>query len=938
MRFLKSVLLLTMACLLGLPVAVAQVDSSSLKNQSASPDSSSVKDIPVGYGRLNNKEITGAVRNMLRPGFNEGNINNPLQLITGRIAGLDISKAGADPNESFYLRLRGLNTFYASDQPLIVIDGIPGGNIQNLMPADVESFTVLKDAASSSIYGLRGTNGIILIETKKGSKGAPAVEYNAFVSLETVAKNTPVMNAGQWRSFNEVFKSQFGLSGGTDFGFSTNWFRQVEQAALSHTNNVAVSGGNDKSSYRASLNYRNVEGVQKYTGNSDFSGRVVLKEKLLHDRFDLSVEMAGTEKKINQGFPEAFKYATIYNPTAPVRSNDPAYARYNGYFQQVLFDYYNPVSMIELNQRESRERILDLSINGSLKLAKNLTVTGTYAIQQTGLLGGEYFGKKEYWGGLSHNGLASRNYYNATSEYFESFLSYYLNAVSGLDVKILAGYTFQDFANEGFSATGGDFLSDAFTFNNLSAAREFKTGTGTVSSFKNSNKLIAFLGRASASYKEFLFLNASARYEGSSRFGTNNKWKLLPSISAGIDVTKLLDKSDYLLKLRFGYGVTGNEPSQNYLSQMRFQQGWYNYISGAFSYGYVVTNNSNPDLRSETTKEFNTGLDFNFMNSKITGSVDFFSRKSSDLFFPFQVPSPPNLFGYQWLNAGKIKSSGMELSLGYDLIAGSDLSYSISLDQSFLFNNTITSISADYSGTTISAGTILLGDVGSPGGCCYTISKIAAGEPAGQIFTMVQKGISPDGYRIYEDVNKDTFFDNRDSRVVGNGLPEYLLGFGNNLKYKDWDLGIFFRGVFGHSIVNLFRAQYEVPRFISTYNLPVTTPDLKNPETNMLLNSFGGVLTNYDVEKGSFVSLDNISLGYNFRLSGNSTVRRLRLYLAANRLFYITKYKGSDPEPRYRDNDQNLGTYNNPLVAGADRRITWPRTRSVTFGLNVEFN
>ena len=215
MRFLKSVLLLTMACLLWLPVAVAQVDSSSLKNQSASPDSSSVKDIPVGYGRLNNKEITGAVRNMLRPGFNEGNINNPLQLITGRIAGLDISKAGADPNESFYLRLRGLNTFYASDQPLIVIDGIPGGNIQNLMPADVESFTVLKDAASSSIYGLRGTNGVILIETKKGSKGAPAVEYNAFVSLETVAKNTPMMNAGQWRSFNEEFKSQFGFSGGT---------------------------------------------------------------------------------------------------------------------------------------------------------------------------------------------------------------------------------------------------------------------------------------------------------------------------------------------------------------------------------------------------------------------------------------------------------------------------------------------------------------------------------------------------------------------------------------------------------------------------------------------------------------------------------------------------------------------------------------------------
>jgi TonB-linked SusC/RagA family outer membrane protein len=921
--------------------AIAQEDTVTNRLNSAFTDHVWENRIPTGYENRRQIEITGAIQYITSSDFNKGNIHDSWQLIQGRVSGMDVSRPGSDPNGTFYLRLRGLSTINASDQPLVVINGIPCGDIQNIIPSDIESFTILKDGASSSIYGLRGSNGVILINTKRGTKGVSSIEYNSFITAEKVAKNTPMMNAGQWRALYQEFADQTGVVPGPDFGYNTNWFKEIEQTALSHAHTISLSGGTDKSAYRASVDYRNVEGIQRLTGYSQFAGRIFLSQELMHDRLDLTMELAGIEKISRPGFPEAFRYAAIFNPTAPVKSNQPEYAMYDGYFQQTLFDYYNPVSIIEENRRESKERILDLSLRGSYRVTSRLSLDAVYAFHEKGMLGGEYYDKNDFWGGINRNGFASRNYDNAGNQFFESYGHYLADITPSLNLRILAGYSFQDFVNEGFSAAGGNFLTDELTFNNLSAAQDFSNGRGIIDSYKNSNKIVAFYGTAALSFRDLLFINAGVSYEGSSRLGKNRKWGFFPSLGVAFDLAKLTGKTDNLLKMRMSWGLTGNEPVESYLSLMRFNPGGWCYNSnGSYFPSFVPASNSNPDLGWEKNRQFNAGFDFSLFKSRISGSVDLYKKSSTDLLYQYYVPSPPNLAQvYQWMNVGKMKSSGMELSLSYDVISGSNISYSIVLDQSVLFNNTLVSLSGEYNGTSINFTSMDIGDVGSPGMCCVTLIKVTAGKPVGQLSALVLKEIDPDGTRVFEDSNNDGFIDGYyDRQVVGNGLPKYLLGFANSLKYRRWELDIFFRGVFGHYLVNLYRGQYESPFYLGYYNVPVTTADLRNPVTKKLMISYGAVVTDQDVENASFLSIDNISLGYDFSLREDRPFRMLKVYVAASRLLYITKYNGSDPEARYRDSDKNLGTYNNPLVPGVDRRDTWPRTRSVTFGLNVEFN
>ncbi len=351
--------------------------------------------VNIGYGTQKQREVTSSIGTVRSYEFNRGNINNPVQLIQGKVAGLDISKPGGDPNGSYYLRLRGLNTIHAYTQPLVVIDGIIDASVDNVDPNDIESITVLKDGSSAAIYGTRGSNGVILVTTKKGKRGTAVIGYNVYLTAEMVARNAPAMNSAEWRALNTELG---GL--GTDFGDNTDWFREIEQTALSHVHNLSMSGGTDKTSYRASVNYRKGEGVEIKTGYTQLNGRINLTQKALNDRFTLDMNLGATERESQYGFAEAFHYAPIFNPTAPVRSNDPAYDKYDGYFQQVIFDYYNPVSLVKLNTNEGKHRILNLSLKGNYEIIKGLNVDALYSVQNIGTLGGQYFDKNDYWGGL----------------------------------------------------------------------------------------------------------------------------------------------------------------------------------------------------------------------------------------------------------------------------------------------------------------------------------------------------------------------------------------------------------------------------------------------------------------------------------------------------------------------------------------------------------
>jgi TonB-dependent starch-binding outer membrane protein SusC len=896
------------------------------------PAMSALNEVVVtGYGTQKKREVTSSIANVKSDEFNKGSVNTPVQLIQGKVSGLSISKPGGDPNGTYDIRLRGLSTIGANLGPLVIIDGVVGGDLNNVDPNDIESINVLKDGSAAAIYGTRGSSGVILVQTKKGKKGTAVVDYNVYFTAEMVAKNTDVMNATQWRALSK----EVGL--GTDFGQNTDWFKQIEQTGMQQVHNISMSGGTDKTSYRASVNYRDIQSIMITAGNTQLNGRINLTQKALNDKFTLDLDLGATQKDIKYGFNNAFRYASIYNPTAPVTSTDPAYTQYDGYFQQVLFDYYNPVSMLKLNTNDGKVRLLNLSIKGAYEILKGLSIDAFYSIQTSNDLNGIYYDKNDYWGGMNRNGLASRSANNHESTLFESTLHYAGDITSSLNISAVGGYSYQSFSNEGFYAQGGNFLTDDFTYNNLNAALDFKNGKGTITSYKDSNKLIAFFGRVNVNLNNTWFVTASARYEGSSRFGADQKWGMFPAIGGGADISKLLN-IDFIdnLKLRVNYGVTGNQPAESYLSLLRLGPQGNFYYNGNFVPGYSPVSNANPDLKWEKKGEFDAGFDFSLFNSKLSGAFDYYTRTTSDLLFLYGVPVPPNLYNQAWLNLGKIKSSGVELSLNYNIVKKGDFNYAITLTPSYNIENTLVSLSGTYNGAELNYGRQELGDMGSPGQNGTPVAVVEEGKPIGQILTYVYEGIDASGKFVFKDTNGDGSISGADRVVTGNGLPKFLFGFGNTLTYKNWDLNVFFRGVFGHKLVNSFRAFYEVPAYITSYNLPKSAANIRN-DAGKLLAVTSGTLSSKYVEKGDFVSLDNVQLGYNFNLPKTGAFSKIRLYVAGNNLFYITKYTGVDPNPRYVDSETTLGTYNSPLVTGMDRRDTWFRTRSFTFGANFVF-
>lgn len=887
--------------------------------------------VVVGYGTQKRREVTSSIASVKSDEFVKGNVETPVQLIQGKVAGLAISKPGGDPNGSYDIRLRGLSTIGANLGPLVVIDGVIGGTLDNVDPNDIESINVLKDGSAAAIYGTRGSSGVILVTTKKGKKGTATIEYNVYATSETVAKNTDVMNAAEWRALSKTT----GL--GTDFGSSTDWFKAIEQTAITQVHNVSLSGGTDKTSYRASINYHDANGIMKHTGYSQLNGRINLTQKALNDKLTIDLNLGATEKEQQLGNTAAFRYATIFNPTAPITSDDPQYKIYGGYFQQALFDYYNPVAIVNLDKNETKSEILDVSVKGTYEIVKGLSIDAFYSMETSGRMNGNYADSHDYFAGYNRNGLASRQQDNSNSRLFESTAHYLGDITPTLNLSVLGGYSYQDFTNEGFYVQGGNFLTDDFSFNNLSAALDFHNGKGTITSYKNSNKLIAFFGRVNLNINSMMFVTASARYEGSSRFGTSNKWGLFPAIGGGIDLSKVMNVSFVdNLKVRANYGVTGNQPSDSYLSLLRLGPSGNFFYQGNFGPAYSPVSNANTDLKWEKKGEFDAGFDFSIFKSLVSGSFDFYTRTTTDLLFQYGVPVPPNLFNSAWMNLGKIRSSGLELTLNYNVLKKANFTYNVTLTPSYNLENTLVSLSGKFNGADLKYGQQDLDDMGSPGQNQVPLVRVEEGKPIGQLLALVYNGIDEAGNLTFVDENNDGKIDQADRKVIGNGLPKLLIGFGNNFTYKNWDLNLFFRGVFGHHLINSFRGFYEVPDMIASYNLPKTAADQKNPTTGTLLNVSSGTLSSKDIENASFVALDNLSLGYNFTLPKGGQFSKIRLYVAGNKLFYITKYKGVDPEPRYTDNE-DLGFLNSPLVPGVDRRNTYFRTRSFTIGANFVF-
>ena len=873
--------------------------------------------VVVGYGTQKSKEVTSAVATVSSDDFNAGNISNPVQLLQGKVSGLSISKPGGDPNGGFNIRLRGISTFGQNVEPLIVIDGVPGADMSSVDPNDIESMTILKDASATSIYGSRGTSGVILIKTKKGRKGTSKVEYSAAVTTESVSRAPQVLTADEFRSLPNTVD--------VDSSVSTNWMDEVSRRALTHVHNLSLSGGSDKTNYRVSLNYRNGQGVVLNSGFERLNGHLNFNHKALNDKLSINVDLSSTVNKADYAINEALQFAARYNPTAPVHSDEPDLQKWGGYFQRDAFFFYNPVAILEQNSKNKTSKNILGQIKGEYEIWKGLKFSMSYSQNRTNGVYDEYWSKKSFWtpfGSGSDKGYARRDWDENLSSIFD-IISTYESDFSGLNVKLMGGYAYQVDTRDVFGARGQDFLTDKYGVFNLGAGRQVLANSDAMYSYKEQSKLVGLFSRLSLNYKDLAFMTANIRRDASSRFGKGKKALVTPGISAGINLGKMLRiKNVPSLKLRVGYGESGNLPPYPYLSKLLFGPSSEKfYYNGQYVQAYSPIRNDNPDLGWEIKKELNAGVDFSLFDYKVNGKIDYFRSISSELLLEFKVPVPPNPSDRKWLNVGELENSGMEFALGGHIINKKDLHWTADFTYTKFFDTKLRKIT---SSETESAGVLKFGDLGAPFLTGIQTVRVEEGKALGQLVGPVFMGIDSAGVLQYKDVDGDGTFDaNTDVEVIGHALPKFQLGLNNSFTYKNFDFNIFFRGVFGHDLVNVNDARYGVPVVLGMQSGMQSILDYKEA-TN------GPVFSDVYVEKASYVKLDNASLGYNFKLKEGGQFSKLRLSISGQNLLTFTKYSGLDPAVRYAD-------YGNPLAPGIDRPDTYFATRSFTLGLTAGF-
>ncbi len=878
--------------------------------------------VVVGYGTQEKKEITSAVASVKAEDFNRGTVNDPTQLLQGKVAGLNISKPGGNPNGGFNIRLRGISSFGANAEPLIVIDGVIGASLSTVDPNDIESMDVLKDGSAAAIYGTRGSAGVILVTTKSGKKGKAVVEYSGTAATESVARTIPIMNADEYRA----------LPGSNDLGSNTDWFDAVTKTGVSFVNNLSISGGNEGTSYRMSLNSRNVEGVGINSGFDQLNARLNLTQRALKDKALFSINISNTTADRQFGNDNSFRYAIISNPTLPIYDPNPQSPNFGGYAERDIFDWFNPVSIAEQNINDGREGRLLTSIRGEYNFTDNFKVSAFYSSQRETFWNGSYSPKTaKFGGGFGRKGLATVQNNETLNDLFEATANYE-QSVGKLNMSFLGGYSYQEFFYQGDYTQAGNFLTDAFTYNNLGAALDFANGLATVYSYASENKLVAFFGRANFNFDDTYLLSISSRYEGSTRFGENNKWGLFPAVSAGVNIANLVDITGVnALKVRASYGRTGTQPGESYISLLRYGRQGNFFYNGAFVPSYGPVSNNNPDLSWETKDEVNVGLDFVAFNNKLSGTIDYFTRVTSGMILPINVPVPPNLFPTTLLNIGEVENSGLEVLLNYNAIDKSDFKWNVGVNFSTLATNL----------RSLSAGDLSFGAVnyrsnfGSPGQNLTQLIRVQENGPLGQIWGPIQTGVDENGAPIMKvingtakDANGNPVYCNCDDdrAQLGTAYPTINFGINNSFNYKNWDLNFFFRGSLGHSLINSYRGFYENTESTTVQNWNIVKtkyfdPNIKKAEYN-----------SSHVEKADFMILDNATIGYNFNVKQGKSVGKIRTFLSVQTPFMFTGYTGVDPSVRYQDPENG-----DPLAPGIERRATYFTTTITTLGLNLSF-
>lgn len=883
--------------------------------------------VVIGYGTQKKGDITSSVGSVKSEDFTAGAINDAGQLIQGKIAGLSVTNPSGNPVGGTEISLRGNTTILgASTNPLILIDGVPG-DFNTVAPEDIESIDVLKDGSAAAIYGSRGTNGVVLITTKK-SKGnnINEVQYSGYLSLSTIAKKPDFCDADDYRQ-----QIKDGLRDAAwDLGDNTNWIDAITRTGLSHVHNISFKGGNAQTNYIFNVNYRNLQGIFKRSDKEEFQGRAEVNHSMFDDKLRFNFQLLGnqtgyTATSDGGSFNTySWRQALIHNPTEPIKNADGSWHENTG-----IFNYDNPVSRIYECDGEQKISQTRFSSNITLTPIKELTLNALFSYDKINQEGGYYETKKH----ISNvrdgmNGYASTGGSSTVTKLVELTAQFHKN-FGDHTIQALAGYSYQESTYSNQYERNYNFPTDLYSWHNIGVGQALKEGLGTEYSYWLDTNLIGFFGRLNYNYKNRYLLMASVRHEAASQLaGTNKPWGTFPSVSLGWRITeeKFMKNQKVFddIKLRAGYGVTGSQPSQSFLGVPLLGYGDYYLYNRQWIRALQPTQNSNDKLKWEEKHEYDIGADFSVLNYRLNVSVDWYYRLIKGLLYDYSVPSPPNLYTTTRANVGEMSNNGLEIMVNAIPVQTKDFKWETTITFS-TNSNKLKSLSNDLYQT--SSDYFMTGWIEEP---IKTESHIVRiGHKVGDIYGFKVVDVDESGKWIYLDkngnrVNYDEFTHSfEDKQILGNGVPKWYLGFNNQFRYKNFDLAINMRGAFGFQIMNGMRMFYENRsrqdwnRLRSAYD-KVFGKAVLNTLCSEEFNS-------YYVENGDYWKIDNITLGYSFSKI-NKWIKTLRLYASVNNAITITGYKGIDPE-----------VSTSGLAPSYDNRDSYPHTRAFTFGMNVTF-
>lgn len=885
--------------------------------------------VVVGYGRSSSKEISGSIASLSGDEINRGPVTSITQMLQGRAAGVQITRDG-NPNGTPSITIRGTSTLRSGGMNVLyVVDGVPiQGTDRTVLPApnDIISIDILKDASAAAIYGSKAANGVILITTRQGQKGeGKYVNVDSWMNVETVARRYEIMNADEYRRYMQ--DADAAIVEGWDQGVNTDWQKEAMRRAFTHNQYLNLGGTSGSTKYDASVNFISQNGLIKTSGVQRLNARANVDQSILKDRVSIGLTLnssiADSDPIYNQG--SFLRSMLTFVPT--VNATDE-----NGvYMQDPSRRDFNPMAMLDQVNIDSRDEVLFGNLRAKASIIKGLDYNLYLSYQTSRNIYGSY-AMKDYLPEFTQNGQAERNASNMNTLVFENYFSYNTQ-IDRHGIGAMTGYSWQeDNTGDGFQTTNVNFVSDATGYYNMNLGAPPQ---GYLVNYGNyaiqTLRMISFYGRLNYNFDDRYILQASLRRDGSSAFGSDNRWGFFPSVSgAWRIISERFMKNQSIFddfKVKVGWGISGNSLGFNpMISRLRYGTSGRFYDAGAFLTGIVPVQNENPNLRWEKTSMINVGMDMAFLNSRLILGVEYYNKLTSDLIWDYAVPLTEYLYGTMTANVGKIRNDGLEATLTATPVRSATFQWNTTLTMAHN-RNEVVSLSNDLfaPNNDIRRGP---SGAGQSGGSSLVIRE---GYPLGTLFTHRFAGFEYDegsttrGHSLFYDRDGEitaTPTDVTDYHLLGNTQPKVTFGWNHNLSYKNWSLDLMFTGVYGHKVLNATLAGLNYVSRATHFNQPQYVLESGQP--------FGDTRSQFMsdryIERADHLRLQNAQLAYTFRSTPDATVKNISIYTNVNNAFVITKYRGIDPELNMSGIDP-----------GIDNNNFYPMPRAFQIGAKLGF-